>query len=152
MSDHPYQRQTGDKPIYSPEQTERYKSMWERHQKSLCMRPDFVEEQDDGTQVYRFLSPRSPTGDWEVSKKPNGNLKFGFEVTGILGAVGTDGSNYNFSPSASQYFDDPNTNLQGTISLKEGLSYPVERLLQGDIYVSLACRPAALSKYHINQI
>lgn len=61
--DRPYRRKSGEKPIYTPEQTQRYKSMWERYQKSLEIFPDAVTENG-----YKFLSDRSPVGYWEVSR------------------------------------------------------------------------------------
>lgn len=63
-------RKRGRKPdtkiIYTPQQTERYKSQWNRYEKGLELARSFntVHKIDDKT--YRVTSARSPIGYWEV--------------------------------------------------------------------------------------
>lgn len=65
-------RQLGDRPSYTPAQTERYKSPWERLSKAqeifanwaLMVREEAVSEQ---VTLYRITSDRSPWGYWTVA-------------------------------------------------------------------------------------
>ncbi|HEY9747456.1 MAG TPA: hypothetical protein V6C63_02045 [Allocoleopsis sp.] len=56
----PYRRSRGFQPSYTPDQTRHYKSQNVRYQKALNLKPVVAGNS------YRFSSPRSPVGYWEV--------------------------------------------------------------------------------------
>lgn len=52
--------------VYTPESLSHYFSQWKRYQKSLSLQPQAVVVDPLGDSVYRFFSPGSPYGYWDV--------------------------------------------------------------------------------------
>lgn len=129
-------RKKGEKPLYSAQQTKRYKSMQARYEKSLNINPDSVQE-IDGKQTYIFLSKNSPTGKWEVTSGSDSDIIANFSAQVAWNS--TEGDNgINYSPAKNSSLDNINASFQGSGTLNNaGLPFPKVRMIRGGISSSV---------------
>lgn len=139
----PYKRQEGGTPIYSPYQTKRYKSKWNRYKagEELSRREsDQVKDSSGNTKAYRFYSDRSNVGYWEVSRGGGPSNKGTF--TKIVRYIDQAGNVTSFASSTEEY-EFTGFNRINRVILTIQLPYPEQSVnhaisfkVQGDTLVT----------------
>ncbi len=85
-----YKRKLGDRVLYTPNQTQRYKSQWTRYQKGLALaESNQIHEHEPN--LYRIPSERSPVGYWEVTA---GGMSGGAVIYQCYGIADGNGDGY----------------------------------------------------------
>lgn len=132
-----HRRREGDRVLYTPNQTQRYKSQWTRYQKGLALAEsnNILQVEPD---VYRVPSKRSPVGYWEIKA---GGVSEGVV---IYQSYGASNSNADGLESANTYFGGGDDGLPFNIEPGNTLTYDYiygQLILDGSIFVEYTNTP-----------